>query len=189
MGFSLWKELRKRLRRGMRPGGLRLAAWLTAAAVAAMCAVPDAAAAKDRRHEAAFAADAALHRGFNGGGETLRSGRATDGQAFDPSRPQPGIQASTEGGKTTPTGRIEDLPPADLIDAVFGIDANGRLSLFDGPPARGKVLRTFYQLNVRYMESCLPKERLDALVRGIRVMDRDEYNSVLSAYSEYAAYS
>ena len=143
MGFSLWKELRKRLRRGMRPGGLRLAAWLAAAACAGMCAVPDAAA----------AAPQAL---------------------------------GTEAAEDAVMERIDSLSPAYRDSAVFGIDAQGRLSLFDGPPERGKVIRTFYQLNVRYMESVLPKERLDALSRGIRVTDRDEYNSVLSAYSEYA---
>ena len=83
--------------------------------------------------------------------------------------------------------RIHDLSPACKESAVFGIDADGRLSLFDGPPDGGNVLRSFYQLNIRYMESSLPKERFDALVRGIRVSDLDEYNSVLSSFSEYAA--
>ncbi|OUM96071.1 MAG: hypothetical protein A9Z00_06930 [Thermobacillus sp. ZCTH02-B1] len=197
MGFSLWKELRKRLRRGMRPGGLRLAVWLTAASIAVMSAVPDAAAAPqasgqgaaDIRHDeeaAVLPADAALRRGFAGGGETLRPGRVTDGQAGGPARRQPDMRLAAAGGDLPPE-RPDDPLMASGWNAVFGIDADGRLSLFDGPPERGKVLRTFYQLNVRYMESCLPRERLDALVRGIRVSDPDEYYSVLSAYSEYAA--
>ena len=49
-----------------------------------------------------------------------------------------------------------------------------------------KVLRTFFQLDVHYMESSLPKERLNELVNGIRISDMDDYNSVLSTFSDFA---
>lgn len=202
MGFSLWKELRKRLRRGMRPGGLRLAVWLAAAACAFMTAIPDAAAAAPqalgsdaadvRRYEAVRAAgspvDVTLRRTFVCGEETQPLGRMTASQAIDLLRRHPEWRAVSAGdGAVVMEERINDLSPACKESAVFGIDADGRLSLFDGPPPRSKVLRTFYQLDVRHMESSLPKERFDALVQGIRVSDLDEYNSVLSSFSEYAA--
>jgi forespore regulator of the sigma-K checkpoint len=202
MGFSLWKELRRRLRRGMRPGGLRLALWLAAAVCAVMTAVPDAAAAApqalgddaadERRYEAVRAAgspvDVTLRRSFVCGEETQQLGSMTAEQAIDLLRRHPEWRAvSAGGGAVVMVERVNDLSPACKESAVFGIDADGRLSLFDGPPERSKVLRTFYQLNIRSMESSLPRERLDALVRGIRVSDLDEYNSVLSSFSEYAA--
>jgi forespore regulator of the sigma-K checkpoint len=203
MGFSLWKELRRRLRRGMRPGGLRLAVWLAAAVCAVMTAVPDAAVAAApqalhvdeadaRRYEAVRAAgspvDVTLRRSFVCGEETQPLGRMTAAQAIDLLRRHPEWRAVFAGsGAVIMEERINDLSPACKESAVFGIDADGRLSLFDGPPQRSKVLRTFYQLDVRYMESSLPKERFDALVRGIRVSDLDEFNSVLSSFSEYAA--
>jgi forespore regulator of the sigma-K checkpoint len=202
MGFSLWKELRRRLRRGMRPGGLRLAVWLAAAVCAVMIAVPDAASAapqalgvdatEARRYEAVRAAgspvDVTLRRSFVCGEETQPLGRMTAAQAIELLRRHPEWRAVTAGsGAVIMEERIHDLSPACKESAVFGIDADGRLSLFDGPPDGGNVLRSFYQLNIRYMESSLPKERFDALVRGIRVSDLDEYNSVLSSFSEYAA--
>jgi forespore regulator of the sigma-K checkpoint len=48
------------------------------------------------------------------------------------------------------------------------------------------VVRTFFQLDVRSLESSLSKERLHELAGGIRVSDKNEYNSVLSTYSDYA---
>jgi len=204
MGFSLWKELRRRLRRGMRPGGLRLAVWLAAAVCAAMTAVPETAEAApqalnqkhdetdDRRYETVRAAgspvDVTLRRSFVCGEETRRLGRMTAEQAIELLRRHPGWRAVAAGsGAVIMEERINDLSPACKESAVFGIDADGRLSLFDGPPERSKVLRTFYQLDVRHLETSLPKERFEALVRGIRVSDFDEYNSIVSSFSEFAA--
>jgi forespore regulator of the sigma-K checkpoint len=203
MGFSLWKELRRRLRRGMRPGGLRLAVvWLAAAACAAVTAVPDAAAAAPqalsddpadaRRYEAVRSAgpvvDVTLRRSYVCGEETQPLGRMTAAQAIELLRRHPDWRAVPAGeGAVILEERINDLSPACKESAVFGIDADGRLSLFDGPPERSKVLRTFWQLDVRHMETSLPKDRYEALVRGIRVSDLEEYNSVLSSFSEYAA--
>lgn len=36
------------------------------------------------------------------------------------------------------------------------------------------------------MESSLPQDKLDQLTKGIRITDMEEYNSVLSTYSDYA---
>ncbi len=36
------------------------------------------------------------------------------------------------------------------------------------------------------MESNLPKEQVDDLMNGIRITDKDAYNSVLSTFSDYA---
>lgn len=71
-------------------------------------------------------------------------------------------------------------------EGYIGIDSNGNLSLFDGPPKQEKVIRTFFQLDVETMESALPSEVLNQLQAGIRIQDVDEYNSVLSTFSDYA---
>nr|WP_246427575.1 BofC C-terminal domain-containing protein [Paenibacillus phyllosphaerae] len=81
---------------------------------------------------------------------------------------------------------IDDLSDACKESATFGVDKSGNLSLFDGPPKKEKVLRTFFQLDVNFMESSLPKEQVEQLTTGIRVTDKDEYNSVLSTFSDYA---
>lgn len=82
--------------------------------------------------------------------------------------------------------RVEDLSEHCKRNAYMGIDRNGFFSLFDGEPSKERVLRTFFQIDVRYMESSLPKHKLDELAQGIRISDIDEYNSVLSTYSDYA---
>lgn len=71
-------------------------------------------------------------------------------------------------------------------DGYVGIDKKGYLSLFEGPPKEEKVIRTFFQLDVETMESALPTEVLEQLQNGIRIRDIEEYNSVLSTFSDYA---
>lgn len=80
----------------------------------------------------------------------------------------------------------DDLSPACKEQAYMSIDANGNLTLFEGPPREEKVLRTFFQLDIGSMESSLPKDVLKQLQDGIRIQDIEEYNSVLSTFSDYA---
>lgn len=81
---------------------------------------------------------------------------------------------------------IEDLSPYCKKNAFFGINDEGVFSLFDGEPSQDKVIKTFFQLNVPYLESSLPDQEIEHLLIGIRVKDLEEYDSVLSTYSEYS---
>ena len=47
-------------------------------------------------------------------------------------------------------------------------------------------MRTFFQLDVGSMESSLPRDVIQRLEEGIRIQDMEEYNSVLSTFSDYA---
>ncbi len=82
--------------------------------------------------------------------------------------------------------QIEDLSEECRSHAYFGLDKKGYFSLFEGEPGKEKVLRTFFQLDVQFMESSLPHEKVDELAQGIKVSDIDEYNSVLSTFSDFA---
>lgn len=79
---------------------------------------------------------------------------------------------------------------ASILDnelvAFFGIDEGGNLSLYEGHPDENQVLRSFFQIDIEYLESSLPQETVEQLYRGIRVTDYAEYNSVLSTFSDYA---
>lgn len=92
-----------------------------------------------------------------------------------------------------PSGRLvireqsDDPAPACRETAYIGMDAEGHLSLFDGPPRKDNVIRTFFQLNVPALESSLSPDKLKELLRGIRVTDKEKYDSVLSAFRPYAA--
>lgn len=81
---------------------------------------------------------------------------------------------------------VSDLSPTCKRQAYISMDADGNLTLFDGPPEEEKVMKTFFQLDVGSMESSLPEDVLKQLEEGIRVQDMDEFNSVLSTFSDYA---
>ncbi len=81
---------------------------------------------------------------------------------------------------------IHDLSAECKQNAYFGLDKNGNLSLFDGLPKDEKIIRTFFQLDVKFLKTSLPSETVQQLVQGIRVADLAEYNSVLSTFSTFA---
>ncbi|GAC40926.1 BofC C-terminal domain-containing protein [Paenibacillus popilliae] len=71
-------------------------------------------------------------------------------------------------------------------DVRISLDEDGNLTLYEGPPAQKKVIRTFFQIDVESMESALPPHVLQQLYDGILITDTDEYHSVLSTFSDYA---
>jgi len=80
---------------------------------------------------------------------------------------------------------LNDLSPHCKGNAFFGIDEEGLFSLYDGVPAGEKVMKTFFQLNLPYLESRLPEGELEHLQSGIRVRDIEEYDSVLATFNEF----
>ncbi|UJF31981.1 BofC C-terminal domain-containing protein [Paenibacillus hexagrammi] len=89
-------------------------------------------------------------------------------------------------GEVTFTEQVEDLSPNCKENAVFSLDESGNLSLFQGTPSKENVIRTFFQLNIQHLESSLPSETVKQLREGIRISDMEEYNSVISTFSDYA---
>ncbi|OAB34202.1 BofC C-terminal domain-containing protein [Paenibacillus glacialis] len=81
---------------------------------------------------------------------------------------------------------ISDLSPVCKQKAYMSMDADGNLTMYEGPPQKEKVLKTFFQLDINSMESTLPEGVLKELYDGIRIQDIDEYNSVISTFSDYA---
>ncbi|WP_178382421.1 BofC C-terminal domain-containing protein [Paenibacillus sp. P3E] len=81
---------------------------------------------------------------------------------------------------------VNDLSPQIKKDAFIGVDEHGNLTLFKGRPADERVLKTFFQMDMGSMKSSLPEDILNQLHEGIRVQDVEEYNSVLSTFSDYA---
>jgi forespore regulator of the sigma-K checkpoint len=88
--------------------------------------------------------------------------------------------------KATFETHVDDLSTDCKENSYFGMDAFGNLTLFDGPPAQEKAMKTFFQLDVKFLESSLPEEVVKDLRQGIRIRDISEYNSVLSTFSDYA---
>lgn len=81
---------------------------------------------------------------------------------------------------------VEDLSPDCRRNAYFGLDRNNSLTLYDGKPSEGKVIRTFFQVDMEHLRSSLPQETVAELHEGIKISDFAEFNSVLSTFSDYA---
>jgi forespore regulator of the sigma-K checkpoint len=92
----------------------------------------------------------------------------------------------TADGQVYFVEQVEDLSAACKHNAFFGLDKNGRLSLFEGHPNQEQIIRTFFQLNVEHLKTSLPQGTLNQLIQGIPITDLAEYNSVLSTFSDYA---
>jgi forespore regulator of the sigma-K checkpoint len=128
-----------------------------------------------------------LHRVYLCGEETRKLGRHTTAEAMELLKAHRDWKADFGAeGVVRMEETVNDFSPACAKSAYIGIDQVGHVSLYDGPPRKEKVLRTFFQLDVKSLESSLSKERLKELAEGIRVADRDEFNSVLSSFSDYA---
>lgn len=82
--------------------------------------------------------------------------------------------------------KVNDLSELTKKEAYIGVDAFGNLTLFQGPPAQEKVMKTFFQLDMGSLKSALPEKMWKELQDGIRIQDIEEYNSVLSTFSDYA---
>ncbi|OXS57956.1 hypothetical protein B1A99_15075 [Cohnella sp. CIP 111063] len=130
-----------------------------------------------------------LHRSYLCGEEIRQLGRHAASEAAELIKSHREWNASLDSaaGKLTVKEEIDDLSPQCRKTAYIGMDEEGNLSLFDGPPWKEKVIRTFFQLDVDMLESRLGDDRVRELAEGIRVSDKDEYNSVLSTFNEYAS--
>ncbi|WP_173275662.1 BofC C-terminal domain-containing protein [Paenibacillus sp. NEAU-GSW1] len=206
MEFSLWKQVRKRLRRRRRSlwllGSFTL--WLAAAAITgtgAFLVTPFAEAAsslpeseKDRnsviqtleRHDGPLTVKL---RSVYICGEAIRNLGRIDARQIVKllmSHPEWTAVMASDGTTVQLEQQIDDFSEDCRAQAYFGLDKHGYLSLFEGVPKKEKVVKTFFQLDIQYMESALPQQKVDELANGIKVSDIDEYNSVLSTFSDYA---
>lgn len=85
-------------------------------------------------------------------------------------------------------GSVEAVEePMLQMNTYFGIDDQGQLNLYEGLPAQQRLIRSFFQLDIEYLESSLPPALIEHLRQGILVTDYEEYASVLSTFSEFAA--
>lgn len=79
-----------------------------------------------------------------------------------------------------------DVCPTCEDQVYVGLDDHDFLTLFDGNPSSGKIVHRLFQLDIESIENSLPVGTLDQLMIGIQISDNEEYNSVLSSFSEYA---
>lgn len=196
--FSLWKELKKRLRR--RRSLLTLGSIMLLLTIAV---VPSPAYAADMDEKDARAKTPSvirmlqeqdgtltvkMHRLYICGEEMQPLGRMASDQIVRMlvNHPEWTAVLANDGKTVLLEQNVADLSEECRTNAYIGMDKKGNLSLFEGEPKKEKVMRTFFQLDVHYMESNLPQEKMEQLANGIKISDIDEYNSVLSTFSDFA---
>ena len=77
--------------------------------------------------------------------------------------------------------QINDISPLLKANGYFGVTEDGVLSIFNGKPTDSDVIHSFFQINVEMLEV----KKQNELGRGIRVNDREQYESVLEAFKPY----
>ncbi|KKI92351.1 hypothetical protein WQ54_10065 [Bacillus sp. SA1-12] len=78
--------------------------------------------------------------------------------------------------------KIDDISPLLKTNGYFGIDGDGVLSLFNGKPETQDVIQSFFQIDVKKLES----RKHDELIQGIRIHSKDQYLEVLKTYEAYS---
>jgi forespore regulator of the sigma-K checkpoint len=77
---------------------------------------------------------------------------------------------------------IDDISPLLKTNGYFGIDDDGTLSIFNGKPETNEVIQSFFQIDVKKLES----RKHDELIQGIRIQSRDQYLEVLKTLEAYS---
>ncbi|MFC4776484.1 BofC C-terminal domain-containing protein [Paenibacillus sp. GCM10023252] len=199
--LNAWKQLKKKLRR-IRGGALSLGAYVTVITLSLLLAGSQASAQSIYLRQPSTSHNRVIklleeHRGplkvklqrtYICGEEIKLLGQLSPQSIIGMLQEHPGWTAAVDKDEETVLlqEEVNDLSEACRSHAYFGMDQEGMLKLFEGVPRKEKVIRTFFQLDVQFMESSLPKGQVDELVEGIHVKDMDEYNSVLSTFSDYA---
>jgi forespore regulator of the sigma-K checkpoint len=127
-----------------------------------------------------------LHRTYLCGEETRLLGRHPTSVAAELLRSHRDWGAGFDSrGVLVMEQAIDDLSPHCRRTAYIAMDKTGLLSLYDGLPQRDKVIRTFFQLDVERLETQISPDRMHELSNGIRISDKEEYDSVLSSFTDY----
>ncbi|MDQ0219347.1 regulator [Peribacillus cavernae] len=75
-----------------------------------------------------------------------------------------------------------DISPLLKANGFFGLTEDGTLSIFNGKPDHSQIIQSFFQIDVRKLESYKQKE----LQKGIPILNRNRYQQMIEAYKPYS---
>ncbi|MCA1031893.1 intercompartmental signaling factor BofC [Bacillus timonensis] len=79
---------------------------------------------------------------------------------------------------------IDDISPLLKSNGYFGISEEGVLTIFEGKPDKStKVIQSFFQIDVKKLESHYHKE----LKKGIKIGSKEEYVKVIETFKSYSS--
>ncbi|GIN22657.1 MAG TPA: regulator [Bacillus bacterium] len=78
--------------------------------------------------------------------------------------------------------KIDDISPLLKMNGYFGITDDGTLSLFNGKPEESDVIQSFFQIDVKKLESSQHMK----LMQGIPVKSKEKYTEVVESMKKYS---
>lgn len=85
-------------------------------------------------------------------------------------------------GKVVFQKNIDDISPLLKANGYFGIAGDGTLSIYNGKPKTNEVIQSFFQIDIKKLES----RKHDELLEGIRIQTKDQYLEVLKTLESYS---
>jgi len=79
--------------------------------------------------------------------------------------------------------QVEDISPLLKSNGYFGLGQGSVLAIFNGRPPYSQIIQSFYQIDVKKLES----RKHDELKRGIPIRTKDKYVEVLESYKPYSS--
>lgn len=77
---------------------------------------------------------------------------------------------------------VDDISPLLKTNGYFGITSDGILTIFNGKPSDSNVIQSFFQIDVKKLES----KQHEQLMKGIPIKTKADYVDVLDAFQHYS---
>ncbi|MED1468382.1 BofC C-terminal domain-containing protein [Bacillus salipaludis] len=77
---------------------------------------------------------------------------------------------------------VDDISPLLKANGYFGITNEGVLTIFNGRPGQSKIIQSFFQIDIKKLES----KKQEELLQGIPIKTKDRYVEVLETFRHYS---
>ncbi|XJZ26351.1 BofC C-terminal domain-containing protein [Bacillota bacterium Lsc_1132] len=78
--------------------------------------------------------------------------------------------------------QVDDISPLLKANGYFGVTDKGVLTIFNGRPDRSKIIQSFFQIDLKKLES----HKQEELFHGIPIKTKDRYMEVLETFKPYS---
>jgi forespore regulator of the sigma-K checkpoint len=78
--------------------------------------------------------------------------------------------------------QMDDISPLLKANGYFGITEDGVLTIFNGRPDRSRIIQSFFQIDVKKLES----RKQEELIHGIPIKTKDRFVEVLETFKPYS---
>lgn len=90
--------------------------------------------------------------------------------------------ASSTESKLVFQKQVNDISPLLKSNGYFGITDQGVLSIFNGRPDQSRIIQSFFQIDIKKLES----HKQEELLQGIPIKTKDRYMEVLETFKPYS---